>query len=322
MWFLPALHTLPAIIQYQHKAMNRIIFLLIFLVGHNCLLAQPTFKAGWNTYQTAAIIHEYNYNYSNNDTSKLTPTDSVKILLSPDSLVTLTATFPTRDKSVYKKIHYFNEKKQVTRIEEYKDENLTLTKEWRYDDKNRKNYYYEDNKVKGNNFRKTYDYASDKKTGDIIVTEVSQYNGRVEFYTKSYYNKKSVKYKEVRLNDNNKDVVHIETFYYGENGKLKERSVYFPEWKVTKKFAEKEGNIPLACCKCLPVGTAEKITIAGRLSFIRRLLVRNMAFLSNSTCPDFEYTYKNFLNCEIIVSTTNNPAIMNVSFRFKEKNPR
>jgi len=137
--------------------MNRIIFFLIFLVGRNYLLAQPTFKAGWNTYQTAAIIHEYNYSYSNNDTARLTPTDSVKILLSPDSLVTLTVTFPARDKSVYKKIHYFNEKKQVARIEEYKDENLTLTKEWRYDDKNRKNYYYEDNKLKGNNFRKTYD---------------------------------------------------------------------------------------------------------------------------------------------------------------------
>ncbi len=322
MRLLQALYTLPAIIEHQAQVMNRIIPFLILLVGHTGLRAQSSFKAGWNTYQTGTLIHEYNYNYSNNDTTKLALTDSVKILISPDSLVTLTATFPARDRSVYKKIHYFNEKKQITRTEEYKDDNLQISKEWRYDDKNRKNYHIEENKVNGNTFRKTYDYSSDKKTGDIVVTETSQFNGRVEFYTKSYYDKKSVKYKEVRLNDNNKDVVHIETFYYGENGKLKERSVYFPEWKVTKKFEEKDGNIPLACCKCLPVGTAEKITIAGRLSFIRRLLIRNMAFLTNPDCAQFEYTYKNFTTCDIIVASTNNSTIKKVVFRYKEKNPR
>ncbi len=299
------------------------LFLFFFLtVTPWYLSAQASFKAGWNTYQTGTLTHEYVYSYTNNDTNKLILTDSLLILASPDSLVTVTISVPFRQRSVFKKIHYFNEKKQVARVEEYKDENLMVSREWRYDDKNRKISHLEENKVSGSTYRKTYDYATDKKNGDIIVTETSQYNGRTEFYTKSYYDKHSVKYKEVRLNDNNKDVVHIETFFYNEQGKLKERSVYFPEWKVTKRFEEKEGSIPLACCKCLPVGTAEKITIPGRLSFIRRLLVRNMAFLSNSDCPEFEYTYKNFTTCDIIVSTTSNPANKKVIFRYKEKNPK
>jgi hypothetical protein len=295
---------------------------LFLIITPTLLPAQSSFKAGWNTYQTGTLTQEYVYTLTNNDTTKLVLTDSLKILASPDSLVTLTVTFPVREKSVYKKIHFFNDKKQIARVEEYKDDNLLIARDWRYDEKNRKISHVEENKVSGSVFRKTYDYVTDKKNGDIIVSEISQFNGRTEFYTKSYYDKKGVKYKEVRLNDNNKDVVHIETFFYNDQGKLKERSVYFPEWKVTKRFQEKEGSIPLACSKCLPVGTAEKITIAGRLSFIRRLLVRNMAFLSNGECPQFEYTYKNFTTCDIIVSTTNNPANKKVIFRYKEKTPR
>ena len=299
----------------------RLFFLLVLIIPRYGL-AQASFKAGWNTYQTGMLIREYGYNYANNDTGKLTLTDSSMILLSPDSLVTLTISFPFREKSVYKKIHYFNEKKQIARIEEYKDENLLVARDWRYDDKGRKVLHTEENKVAGNNFRKTYDYSVDKKTGDVLVSETSQFNGRVEFYTKSYYDKKNMKYKEIRLNDNNRDVVHIESFFYGENGKLKSRSVYFPEWKVTKHFEEKEGNMPDGCTKSLPVGTAEKITISGRLSFMRRLLVRNMVLLSSPDCEHFCYTYKNYTTCEIVVSTTNNPANKRVLFRFKEKNPK
>ena len=106
---------------------------------------------------TAATIHEYIYTFNNNDTAKLVLTDSLLILLSPDSLVTLTVNFPFREKSIYKKIHYFNDKKQIARIEEYKDDNLLITNEWKYDEKNRKSYHYEDNKVTGNIFKKTYD---------------------------------------------------------------------------------------------------------------------------------------------------------------------
>ena len=301
--------------------MNRIVLFLIYLFSFfsTSLLAQATFKAGWSTYPTAMIIHEYAYTLPNNDTAKLSLTDSDKIFISPDSLVTVTLSYPFRDKSVYKKIHYFNDKKQIARTEEYKDDNLLISNEWRYDDKNRKNFHYEDNKVTGNNFRKTYDYATDKKTGDIIVSENSYYNGRIEFYTKTYYDKHSVKYKEVRLNDNNKDVVHVESFFYGENGKLKERSVYFPEWKVTKKFEEKEGSQLPACYKSMPVGTAEKITIPGKVPVMKRLIARAMPLLMKPECDQFEYTFKNFTNCDIVISNSNLANTKKVVFRYKEK---
>src|SRR5205814_1785822 len=140
---------------------------------------------------------------------------------------------------LHKTIHYFNNKKHIIKTEEYKGgDNLVLVNEWKYDEKDRKAFYSEDNKVNGKSYKKNYTYSTDKKSGETVVTESSYFNGRIEFYTKSYYDKKGMMYKEVRLNDNNKDVVHIESFTYGENGKVKERTVYFPEWRVTKKFQE------------------------------------------------------------------------------------
>jgi hypothetical protein len=297
--------------------MKKLIFTLIFLVFTSVIWAQTTFKAGWNTYKTATISHEYTYNY-NNDTAKISLTDSIQVLATTDSSVTMTIKYPNHDRSVYKTINYFNSKKQILKTEEYKDENMTISYEWKYDDKNRKNYYYEDNKVSGNNYRKTYDYTTDKKNGDIIMSECSYYNGKIEFYTRTFYDKKSVKYKEIRLNNNNKDIVHVENYYYGENGKLKERSVYFPEWKVTKKFQEKEGNMAPKCARCLPVGTAEKISLLAKMPFIKRLLARNQALLSDPECDQFEYTFKNFTNVEIIVSSVPGSS-KKVTFRYKEK---
>jgi hypothetical protein len=298
--------------------MKQFVFILLFFLVTSGIRAQPVFKAGWNTYKTGTITHEYTYNF-NNDTSKLLLVDSSVVLITMDSLVTMTIHSPFRDRSIYKTVNYFSEKKQILKTEEYKDENLTMLYEWRYDARNRKEYYFEDNKVTGNNFRKTYDYYNDKKTGDNIVTESSYYNGKIEFYTKTYYDKKNVKYKEVRLNDNNKDVVHIESFFYGDNGKLRERSVYFPEWKVTKRFTEKEGNMLPKCDKCLPVGTAEKISLSTKVAFIKRLLGRYKALLTDPGCDQFEYIFKNFTNCEIIVSTTNADNMKKVLFRYKEK---
>ena len=304
--------------------MNRILFVILLLTFHCSVQSQSlsTFKGGWNTYQTATLIHQYTYVYSANDTSKMTMTDSAMIFISPDSLVTLTVTFPMREKSVYKKVQYFNESKLIVRTEEYKDENLMVMNEWKYDDKHRKTYHFEDNKINGNNYRKTYDYSTDKKTGDVIASECSYFNGRIEFYTKEYFNKKNVKYKEVRLNDNNRDVVHVENFYYGENGKLKERSVYFPEWKVTKKFEEKGGNVAPECYRALPVGTAERITIAGKVPFIKRLIARNQFLFTNPECQVFEFTFRNFLNCDIVIKSDGQSVNRNVVFKYKEKNPK
>ncbi len=299
--------------------MNKLISLSLLLLCSYPVIAQPTFKAGWNTYSTGSLTHEYYYNFVNNDTGKMTLVDSALVFASTDSLVTLTVHIPFREKSVYKTINYFNTKKQILKTEELKDDNLLEMNEWRYDEKNRKIYHYEDNKTTGNNFRHTFDYSTDKKNGDIIVSQCSYFNGRIEFYTKTYYDKNSVKYKEVRYNDNNKDIVHIETFYYGDNGKLKERSVYFPEWKVTKKFEEKAGSQVAKCYRCLPVGTAEKITIANKVPFIKRLIIRNTVLLMDQDCDQFEYIFKNFTNCDITLTNTNLAHTKRVIFRYKEK---
>ena len=299
--------------------MRKTIFALAFIALTTSAFAQKTFKAGWNTYNTGTLTHEYTYNYSTTDSIRLFPSDSAVILTSPDSLVIMNSSYPIHDKSVYKTITYLNPKKQVIKTEEYKDDNLQLVKEWKYNDKNQKYAYTEDNKISGNNYRKSFDYSYDKKSGELVIAESSYYNGKIEFYTKSYYNKDNQKLKEVRLNDNNKDVVHIESYFYGENGKLKERSVYFPEWKVTKKFEEHEGSLLPKCNRAMPIGTSEKPLLSTRVAFIKRLLVRNAALLNSGDCTEFEYTFRNFTTCDVVVATTNMHNTRKVVFRLKEK---
>jgi len=299
--------------------MRRIILAMLLIAGGGSIWAQATFKSGWNTYNTRTITHEYTYNYSFTDSIRLFLADSLQMFTSADSEVTLTIHHPLHDNSIYKTANYLNPKKQVVKTEEYKDENLQVMNEWRYDEKNRNIYHFEDNKVSGNSFKKLYEYATDKKSGETVVTETSYYNGRIEFYTKAYYDRDNVKIKEVRLNDNNKDVVHIETYTYGENGKVKERSVYFPEWKVTKKFEEKEGSEVPKCFRTLPVGTAEKPNLNTRIAFIKRLIMRNKVLLSDKDCHDFEYKFTNYTNCDIVVATTNVNNGRKIIFRFKEK---
>ncbi|MES2702203.1 MAG: hypothetical protein V4649_06165 [Bacteroidota bacterium] len=304
-----------------YSFMLRIIYtaslLLLFVgVAHG---QGNTFKAGWHTYQTGIIIHEYAYNCNFNDTVKLSLTDSSKVYATSDSLVTMTLCQPVKERSVYKTVNLLNAKKQILRTEEYKDDNQQMLKEWKYDDKNRKCYHLEENKRTGTVFKKTFNFTTDKKNGDFIILENAYYNGRIEFYTKTYYDKRLVKYKEVRLNDNNKDVVHIETFSYGENGRVKERTVFFPEWKVTKKFAENAGLMPAKCFKSFPAGIADKITPSTRLAYIKKVLTKNRATLSDAQCDEYEYCFTNGPGCEIVVTPTHINKGMKVVFRYKER---
>lgn len=296
-------------------------FLAIILAGSfsNTVWGQATFKAGWNTYNTRMIIHEYNYNMDQKDSLRLSLIDSCKTFVSPDSLVTMNLSFSSRDKAVYKTVTYLNAKKQLLKTESYKNDNLQEVNEWKYDDKNRKILYLTDNKLTGNLYKKTYDYAGDRKSGDFVVTESAYYNGKIEFYTKSYYDKNMVKYKEVRLNDNNKDIIHVETYTYGENGKVKERSVYFPEFKVTKKFAESEGNQLPKCFRTMPVGIADKMNPTAKSAYIKRVLAKNQAVMSEAGCHDYEYKFSNFSNCEITVATTKVNNGKRLRFCYMEK---
>jgi hypothetical protein len=259
------------------------------------------------------------YNYTNTDSARLFYADSLITFVTADSAVSMVIDYPNKDKSIIKRGTYYNAKRQVVRKEDYKDEALTLVNEYKYDDKNLLVSHTEDNKVNGTNYKKLFTYSTDKKSGERIVSESSYYNGKIEFYTKTYYDKNNVKIKEVRLNDNNKDIVHVESFYYGDNGKLKQRSIYFPEWKVTKKFDEPDGMEPAKCYRTLPMGTIEKAMNSTKISFIKKLLLRNQAILADSECNNFDYKFTNLFNCEIEVYTTKINKGKMVSFRLKEK---
>ena len=298
--------------------MKNIVFALVLFFFFANTWAQSTFKAGWDTYKTGMITHEYTYNYSFNDSFRLYFADSSIIFSAPDSAVVVMINYPVQSKTFHKTINYFNAKKQVLKTEEYKGENLLFTREWKYDDKNRKNYYYEDDKVNDKSYKKTYDYSTDKKTGDLIITESDYSNGRIEFYTKSYYDKQLVKYKEVRLNDNNKDIIHIETYTYGDNGQLLGRSVFFPEFKVTKKFAEPGADDPPKCLKTLPLSPSEKIYLPGKVIYLKNFLNKIRPLLSKPECIEYEYKYANMAN-EIIISTNKVNSGSKVVFRYKER---
>lgn len=283
--------------------MKKLLIASLFFISCARLCAQTDFKVGWSTYKTGVIVREYTYNIVTKDSLQFILADSAVTLCTADSTVSLTTEYPFREKCLYRSAHFYNSKKQLVKTEDYKDEQLLNMCEYKYDEKCRKCYQLEDNKVKGSTYKKTYEYASDRKSGDTIVSECAYFNGRVEFYTKSYYNRKNEKYKEVRLNDNNKDVVHIESYTYGANGKVKERSVYFPEWKVTKKFEEQEGNQLPKCFKTFPIPPADKITQATKVTYLKRLLIKNQAVISDKDCNDFEFKFAR-VNCEVVVRPT------------------
>jgi hypothetical protein len=296
------------------------IFVLILLFDF-CAGArgQATFKAGWSTYPTATLIHEYTYNYTDKDSIKFFIADSTNIFATADSSVVMSVNYPVRQKYIYKTISYFNAHKKLVKCEEYTNDNLQTANEYKYDEKNRVSYHLEDNKASNKSYRKTYEYMGDKKSGEQVVSESAYLNGRIEFYTKSYYNRANEKYKEVRLNDNNKDIVHVETFTYGDNGRLKERSVYFPEWKVTRKFPEVQGSLPVKCFNTFPIGPAEIVNLNNRIYFMRRLLLKNQALLYDKDCTEFEYKFTNKTNCDITVVPTKVNHGRQITFRYKQK---
>lgn len=293
---------------------------MLFFVSTTIAQQEPlTFKAGWKTYNLGMMIHEYTYNYIHTDSARLYVTDSAKTYVSTDSMVSMELIFKHKDKTEYKTVNYLNNKKQTIKAETYKDDVLQETNDWKYDDKNMISIHLKTNNITATIYKKTFTYNSDKKTGESVTNECSYYNGKIEFYTRYYYNNKNQLYKEVRLNDNNKDIVHTETFVYGENGKVSERSVYFPEFKVTKKFDEPAGKIPAACFAMMPMGTLEKANLRTRITYIKRVIQKNIKTINNPECKSYEYTFTNRLNCTITVATTkvNNGKIVN--YQFKEK---
>ena len=292
---------------------------ILFLCLGQGALAQTTFKAGWKTYEAASVIREYNYHYTHTDSVRITLADSAITYIAADSAVVMTQAIRGRDANVYRTVHFFGPKKQLLKTDEYKDDNLLETNEWRYDDKNRKISHIRSNTTNKNVYKKLYDYTVDKKTGESVTSEAAYINGKIEFYTKLYYDKNNVMYKEVRLNDNNKDIVHVENFTYGENGKVKERSVYFPEFKVTKTFTEPAGNIPAKCFGLKAIPPMERVNPTMKVPYIRRVIGKNLAALQDTSCPEYEYTFTNNVNCIITISANKSNKHRTVRYRLKEK---
>lgn len=301
------------------KFENTAIVLLLVLLTSGDAPSQATFKAGFKTYNVAMVIHEYTYSFNAADSARLTPLDSAQTLIASDSAATMAESFNKRERATYKTVHYFNPKRQLVKKEDYKGENLQEVNEWTYDEKNRKATHNRESRINNNRYRKQYDYSQDKKTGESVVTESSYFNNRIEFYTRQYFDKNNVLQKEVRMNDNNKDVIHVETFTYGENGKVKERSVYFPEFRITKKYQEPAGTIPGKCFALLPAGTAEKANPATRINYIKRVMHRNATLINDAGCTDFEFTFSNNLNCAVTVTPGTKPGTKTVKYRYKER---
>lgn len=294
-------------------------FFPVFVLFPCFLMAQQTFRAGWLNCKAGAVTHYYTYNFNPNDSIRFYLSDSATTYVSADSQVVMEVGFSISDKSVSKTIYYLNAQKNVVKKETYKDENLLEITENTYDKKNRKSSQLVDNKSTGNIVKKLFEYTTDKKSGENVVMESAYNNGRIEFYTRTYYDKFEKKIKEVRLNDNNKDIVHVETFIYGDNGKVKERSVFFPEWKVTKKFEEKEGNETPRCYRSVPLPGSERPSLAGRIQFMKRIIAKNKLLLADKNCTAFEYTFVYPGWCSLVVATTgfNNQRRATISFKDK-----
>ena len=297
--------------------MKQFIVTLLFIVFVSGAVAQPTFKCGWTSYKTSMIVHEFTYSYLFKDSIKFFLADSTCTFIAPDSQAMLKVDYPFHDNVTYKTASYYNEKKKLIKCENYKDNLVQVLKEFKYDDKGRKIVETEDNKINIKVYKKTFEYVTEKNN-EQVIKEISYYNGALEFYTRTYFNKENVKYKEIRLNDNNKDIVHEEKFFYNAAGRLKERSVFFPEWKVTKNFPEIGADDPAKCFKSEQLNIPDKPSVSSKITFLRKLLTKNRALLLDADCHDFSYRFYGS-DCEVIISTTKTNNIKQVVFRYKER---
>ena len=69
----------------------------------------------------------------------------------------------------------------------------------------------------------------------------------------------------------------------------------------------------------MPMGTAEKINLHTRISFIKRFMTRMEPVIFDKDCDEFEYKFTNGSNCDIIVASTKINNAKKLTFRYKEK---
>jgi len=293
--------------------MRRLLPLLLLFDLGNAAHAQSTFVADFKTYNIATVIKEYKYNYQVSDAVSTSFIDSIITYVAPDSLVTLSTDYPSDNRT----INYLDRRKRVLKTEYLKGETLMNYKVWRYDSFNRVTYY-EIRQIAspGQSYNKSYHFENKKTAEGSTETEYSYFNGKQEFATTSYYDTKKVKQKEVRVNGGGL-TIHIETYRYDGKGRLRERSVYFPEYRTTKTFAESVGPDP-KCIKQFGL-VKEVVNDANREKIIARELLKYKKPIIDKDCDDMQLKITNPL-CEITI-TKEKESKKIVSLRTIERKP-
>ena len=280
---------------------------------------QTSFVVGKDNMMTGFITHQYLYDLSFQDSFKIKLIDSVLILASKDSLVVQELNHPIGDATVLSTVTMLNKQKKPIKIMEYRGAALQMSKEWTYDGSGEHpTQYVEENKVRNTVRKEIYSSSSDKINGDLVI-EVTAYNGeKVDYYSREYYDKSNRKYKEVRLNDNKKDVMHTENYIYNDAGKLVSRSVYFKEFNVTKTFKEPESTGPAKCFKNFPLVLKDRVSYANRTPLTTTFLKSNQALIMDKDCKEFEYSFKSF-NCEMQVKSTKTAGAKQLKVTVRER---
>ncbi|MBA3827529.1 MAG: hypothetical protein H0X33_01190 [Taibaiella sp.] len=250
-------------------------------------MGQTTFQGGWHIYKIGTLTRQYTYAFDYKDDLALWTRDSIITYTAPDSSVMLTINY-SGGKAIDKTTSYLNPRHQIIKTEYYTGEYLAKTEQWRYDTFNHITFYsvHKTGESQGN-FLRTYTYSSQKTAEGSAVTEFCHFNGRVEFETIDYYDHKNVKYKQVRMNDIKK-VIHVETYKYDIKGHVTERDIYFPEYGVTKKFAEGNGDESNVKCYKSYTLPKEKFDVINRDVFVKREIERNKAIITGKECAGME----------------------------------
>ena len=244
-------------------------------------------------YTVAMVQREFLYEVVGKDSAVLKLLDSAVSYSTSDSSVYMRVSYVLGGGAASKEVGFHNEKRQQVRLVKYIGEAEVGESTWEYEaNGSRKMSLVEDDKLKGVVRKETYEYSNDRINGDQIVTVTKQIGGRVEGFLKEYYDKSGRKYKEVKLADNKKDVVHTESFFYGENGKLRSRSIYFNEFKVTKDFKEAGGDEPEKCTKNFALVLSERPNVATKEAILRTFINKNKALITDKDCAAYDFTFK------------------------------
>lgn len=276
--------------------------------------AQSTFATGWKSYKTGTLTKEYDYTFDFRDSVKLTLLDSISTFASTDSAVVVILEQAPKAKPI-RTVNYLNSIQQVVKTEYYIGETLMKTNLWRYDPLGRVTYFsYSETSAPRHNYIRTYSYQTQKTTEGTVEIERSTYNGRPEFTTEHYFNKKHEPIKNIRMNDIHQ-IEHIETYVYNHDGSLKERVVFFPEFRATKHFEAE--HVDGKCIKNFSMGK-DRVMPAYKEIYMRHLIARNKLAILNDNCPDLVYNFNN-PGIDILIKKEKEHNTRKISYVTKER---